>query len=196
MNVPAKDQKAELFDTTAALAVIQMTADEYHGGKFTVGRTASGEWTIAFASPGKTKGAIFYSGRTLGEAAGRILTKESMRTGKQRSIQENSLPGIFSGTPRTKSGKLVNVDAHRSDEEPSRIARLLSVIALLEKESHYATVSNLDSLYDHKGGLYIEWKTPPTSGMKNGIVRAWEEQGEHEIHHHSFTDGATDCDYC
>lgn len=73
----------------------------------------------------------------------------------------------------------LDIDANRADaEEYWRINRIHRVIgyaqAIADMDGNEDFHKKLNSIYDHKGMLTIEWKIQPTESEKNYLQKAWD----------------------
>lgn len=71
----------------------------------------------------------------------------------------------------------IRVSADKSEIDPWRLDRLQRVIgyvcALADFDANDQTLDKLESLYDHKGELWVYWKTEPTEEEKKFVDWAW-----------------------
>ena len=74
----------------------------------------------------------------------------------------------------------IEVSAYNSETESSRIVRLERVIGYLSAlAEHYGNerfMAKIASLHDHKGTLTVTWKSAPTAGEKEFILKAWKSR--------------------
>lgn len=86
----------------------------------------------------------------------------------------------------------VKLTAYRSDEESWRLVRLERIIgyicALSEHYGNNDLLNKIEELRDHKGTLTVKWKTEPTDGEKEILLKSWmsivgdgSNNVEHEI---------------
>jgi uncharacterized protein YbaA (DUF1428 family) len=93
----------------------------------------------------------------------------------------------------------ITITATNSGEEPSRIERLLDVIAIVhslldrniidmadedtQEGSYTAFAKALVSVRDDKGSLIVSWRRAPSRRWRNAFKIAWEANCEHDVQH-------------
>ena len=71
----------------------------------------------------------------------------------------------------------ITISAYSSETESHRLIRIVRVIgylcALAEHYGNDNLLSKIAKLHDHKGTLTVTWRSKPTDGEKEFIVKAW-----------------------
>jgi hypothetical protein len=73
----------------------------------------------------------------------------------------------------------MKITANRSDEEPGRIDRLEEVRDELVAKG----VRIVKALHDHKGTLYVDWASMPSTEQLATVIKIWDAQNEPHSNH-------------
>ena len=73
----------------------------------------------------------------------------------------------------------IKLTANRQDEEHERISRLERVAEAVKEERLTKTIA----LHDHKGTLYVNWSSRPSTQELLKIVAIWADEGEPHSNH-------------
>jgi hypothetical protein len=77
----------------------------------------------------------------------------------------------------------MKITANRSDEEPDRITRLEEVRDALSAKG----IRAVKALHDHKGTLYVDWSSTPSTEQLVIVIKIWEDL--HEPHSNHVVNG-------
>ncbi|MGN6308606.1 MAG: hypothetical protein ACTHNN_03510 [Xanthobacteraceae bacterium] len=73
----------------------------------------------------------------------------------------------------------IKLTANCQDEEHERIQRLERVAKAVQ-EKH---LTKIIALHDHKGTLYVNWSSRPSTQEILNIVAIWSDEAEHHSNH-------------